>query len=613
MRILYRPAPSSEFLVIQRRPEPHFFRSQRLNLLRKIASLLFTMTALSKERLDEVVNAVKETLSDPEIRAISQRAVQAKVWHLQPAVAACLTDLRKEEEEIRSTIMKRMSNLVYQFHDHTLDATLARAGIMQDDRVHAGSSLDKKETFELFCLDAKERLYMIMKHFGWLKEFFRAYPQHFYENSFQFVDRIPDKKLKVKVKVVGLGIGGSMALSGLAKVGIESAIGYEKRNESGPRSVGSRYQNASWRAYDVARDLLDDIAYQHLIEYRQRMNVTHDDGTTKLVTSDRVQIILGSAIEAAQASAKRYGAKLVFGASGDDYFDNDLNGDDAVDIVALFAGAHTAHIFPGLDQEMEIHSWPDISSVCDMWLRIKPSDKAEFYCAREGEVGAEVWHYTIESARTTIDDVVRVQNSLVSQYDWTLKKMSNASDDEKDDLKTKFDSQMAQLDSVLNYMHENEGRHFDYIFTNAPKNKHNTKKREVAGADGTIVLEGGYIVDVSFASNSTVKSKDLTDKFATDLIVLGGDACVPPNPQAAYGATLACESAQMVVQLAVAYGHFNSIMQDLDEFNQIPDWKEQVQELKDLFAAYYAARSRSENYFQWVQTLICNLYSLPPQ
>jgi tagatose-1,6-bisphosphate aldolase non-catalytic subunit AgaZ/GatZ len=87
-------------------------------------------------------------------------------------------------------------------------------------------------------------------------------------------------------------------------------------------------------------------------------------------------------------------------------------------------------------------------------------------------------------------------------------------------------------------------------------------------------LEGGYTVDVKFASNSVVnKCKDLKSKFATDLIVMGGDACVPPNPQAAYGATLACESAQMVVQLAVAYGHLNSIIQDLDEFNQVSAWK----------------------------------------
>lgn len=566
-------------------------------------------TSLSKERLDEVVDAVKQTLSDPEIRSTSQRAVQAKIWHLQPVVSACLSDLRKEEEEVRLSIMKCLSTMVFQFHDQTLDTTLARAGIMQDSRIHAGSSLDKKESFDLFCLDAKERLYLVMKQYGWLQDFFRLYPHHFYENSFQFVDRIPNKKLKCKVKVVGLGIGGSMAISGLAKVGVETAIGYEKRNESGARSVGSRYQNASWRAYDVAKDLLDEKAYEHLIEYRQRINVTYDDGSTKVMTSDRVQIILGSAIEESQASAKRYGAKLVFGASVEDYFDSDAAKEEPVDIVALFAGAHTSKIFPGLEEQMKIHSWPDISSACDMWLRIKPSEKKEFYCARDGEVGAENWHYTIESARDTVEDVVRVQNSLDSQYDWTLNKLSTNA--EKEELKIKYEKQKEQLASVLEYMNGNKGARFDYIFTNAPKNEHNEKKRELARADGTTVLEGGYTVDVSFASNSTATSKDFTDKFSSGLVVMGGDACVPPNPQAAYGATLACESAYMVVQLAVAYGHLNSIMQDLEEFDQRPEWMESVQELKKLFAAYFDAKSRSENYFQWVQTLICNMYSLP--
>jgi hypothetical protein len=330
-------------------------------------------------------------------------------------------------------------------------------------------------------LDAKERLYLLLKRYEWLQDFFRAYPLHFYENSFQFVDNIPKKKLKAKVKVIGLGIGGSMAISGLAKMGIELAIGYEKRVESGVSSVGSRYQNASWRAYDVARHLLDETAYQHLIEYRQRFNVTYDDGTTKMVTSDRVQIILGSAIEAAQASAKRYGAKLVFGAKSDLYFDNELI-EEPVDIVALFAGAHTSEMFPGLAEEMEIYSWPYISSVCDMWLQIKPSEKTDFYCTRHGEVGAEHWHYTIESARNTVDDVIRVKNSLLSQHQWSLKKMANASDAEKEALKAKFDAHMSQLDSVMDYMNQTEGGRFDYIFTNAPHNDHNMKKCEDARA-----------------------------------------------------------------------------------------------------------------------------------
>ena len=202
-----------------------------------------TGTTLTKDQLDVVVNAIKETLRDPSIRKLNQRAVQAKVWHLQPSLAAVLTDLRTEEDRIRSAILRLSSKLVYAFHDHTIDATLARAGILQDDRVHAGSSLDqqRQESFDLFCLDSKERLYMTLQRYGWLEDFFRLNPQHFYENSFQFVDRIPDKKLKCRVRVVGLGIGGSMAVSGLAKAGIDTVVGYEKRDETGTRGVTSRY------------------------------------------------------------------------------------------------------------------------------------------------------------------------------------------------------------------------------------------------------------------------------------------------------------------------------------------------------------------------------------
>ena len=72
----------------------------------------------------------------------------------------------------------------------------------------------------------------------------------------------------------------------------------------------------------------------------------------------------------------------------------------------------------------------------------------------------------------------------------------------------------------------------------------------------------------------------------------------------------------MVVQLAVSHGHLNMIVSDLEEYNKVglanTEWIDEVNSVKELLAAYYDARSRSENYFQWVQTLICNLYSLPP-
>ena len=605
-----------------------------------------TGTTLTKDQLDVVVNAIKETLRDPSIRKLNQRAVQAKVWHLQPSLAAVLTDLRTEEDRIRSAILRLSSKLVYAFHDHTIDATLARAGILQDDRVHAGSSLDqqRQESFDLFCLDSKERLYMTLQRYGWLEDFFRLNPQHFYENSFQFVNRIPDKKLKCRVSVVGLGIGGSMAVSGLAKAGIETVVGYEKRDETGTRSVSSRYQNASWRAYDIAERLLNEESYNHLIQYRQRFNVRLDDGTTKIVTSDRVQIILGSAITAAQASAKSYGATLNFGAQTEDFYNSTTSaaettsekesGQDKADIVALFAGAHTTEIFPGLKEEASVFEWPELSSQCKMWLRIKESDKEDSFCQRGGEVGAEHWHYTIESARDTIEDVERVMNSLTNQYQRRIKKLSNGSDptDDDDDEKMteerlavdkKYAQQKGQLESVLTAMKENKGKRFDYIFTNAPINEHNLAKRDKAGADGTIVLDGEYTVEPKMAPNAVVNGsteigKKLMDSFNTELVVMGGDACVPPNPQAAYGATLACEAADMLVRLAISHGHLNSIVHGLEsvstEQQQLLDVSllEDIQQLKDLYAKYFDARSCAENYFQFVQTLICNLYSLPP-
>jgi hypothetical protein len=111
-------------------------------------------------------------------------------------------------------------------------------------------------------------------------------------------------------------------------------------------------------------------------------------------------------------------------------------------------------------------------------------------------------------------------------------------------------------------------------------------------------------------TNSKCTSKDVLDKFNTSLVVCGGDACVPPNPQAAYGATLATEAADMLVHLAVSIGHINSILDDMEKMSVGDEWIQQVKHLKTLLSDFYNVRGRSENYFQFVQTLICNLYSL---
>jgi hypothetical protein len=155
------------------------------------------------------------------------------------------------------------------------------------------------------------------------------------------------------------------------------------------------------------------------------------------------------------------------------------------------------------------------------------------------------------------------------------------------------------------------GCRFDYIFTNAPDNDHNRAKRESV-AD-TVVLEGGYTVEVKMATSSTVSSPDLLKKLGTSLVVLGGDACVPPNPLAAYGATLACESAASLVLLATGVGHLNAIMRNVVDTKGLEgnmEWIQQIEELKCLLELYYESKARSETYFQFVQTLICNMYSL---
>ena len=587
-------------------------------------------TSLDHSRLDEIVNLIKNELSKPSIRSLNNRAVQAKIFQI-PKICSYMADLRREEQAIREKILSKMSVLIYKFQVPSLDATLARAGIVSDERVHAGSSLDDsaEKGFDLLCLDAKERLYMILKEYDWIKEFFLFYPQHFYENSFKFVDGIPEKKLPVKVKVVGLGIGGSLAVSGLRKNGIETVVGYEKRTRHGPKSVTSRFQNASWRAYDIAEKLLDEEAFQHMEKYQQKINVNFDDGSSKVMTADRVQIILGDAIDRALESAERYGADLRFECDSKEFCKTETSSDrdiDDVDIVALFAGVRTDGIVPGLEQEMDMHAWKDLRSDCILWLEIKMSEKKSSYTARNVEVGAEKWHFTIESSRSTKDDIVRIRDNLIAKRIWALQKLetAGASDEEKAQEGESFLAQISKIDQLLGDVEEKkedgEEQRFDYIFSNAPKNEHNLAKKEAAMKGGNMVINGDYSVDVQIASTSMIdassreSAKTILDKFSSKVLVFGGDACVNPNPMAAYGATLACEFAAMLVHLGVAHGHINAIVNAMKKAEPAdPEWVIELEELRGLFNQYYDSRGRSENYFQWMQTLICNLYSLPAQ
>jgi hypothetical protein len=207
------------------------------------AALPFVLPSrLTSDRLQAIVDAVCRRLTDPELRAQSQRAIQAKVWHLEPGVSMLMRELKADELQVKNLIEQRVSALVYEFHSHTIDATLARAGITTDDRFaqpaapattqppsgasssapgdgeasNRKSVMDPTTDLDLRCLDAKERLYMLLQRYGWLEGFFRTYPHHFYENSFSFVSRIPPKPLLCRALVLGLGVGGSMACSGVS-------------------------------------------------------------------------------------------------------------------------------------------------------------------------------------------------------------------------------------------------------------------------------------------------------------------------------------------------------------------------------------------------------------
>ena len=279
---------------------------------------------------------------------------------------------------------------------------------------------------------------------------------------------------------------------------------------------------------------------------------------------------------------------------------------------------------------MQMHTWNNLSSKCCLWLEIKLSDKKDMYTARNVEVGAEKWHFTIESARNTKEDIMRIRDNLIAKHDWNTKVLGDkdASDSEKKEELKEFQQQVAKieglLDSVEEKKEEEHEQRFDYIFTNAPDNEHNQTKLKFARENGNVVIEGGYQVDIKIASKSMIDAstnaqKKLLEQFSTGVIVTGGDACVPPNPMAAYGATLACEFAAMLVQLSVAHGHVNAVIAGLKNTMDAsgcvdvdPELLELLEELKSLFSQYYDAKGLSENYFQWMQTLICNLYSLPP-
>ncbi|KAL3917481.1 MAG: hypothetical protein SGPRY_006387 [Prymnesium sp.] len=299
-------------------------------------------------RLDQVVEELAHFIADPPIRSLSQRAVQGKAWHLVPSFPACMAELRPHEEAMRIMIMEKLSAMIFQLHEHTLDATLARAGLLPDKRLHTGADIDGKTAgFDLL---------------------------------FHFVNLIPHKKLPLRVKVVGLGLGS------------ERRVG-KARNRGG------------------------------------------GEGMMREMVTDRVQIIIVDAIDSSLNSGERYDANLHFGfglesggevckgTSGREEGEEKMVGEGSgegitvgADIVAIFSGAHTAEPVPGLAEAMDVFSWPGLSSRCKMWLQLKQSEREEDFCMRVGDVGAEHWHYTIDSTRDVVGDVLRVRDALVHHY-----------------------------------------------------------------------------------------------------------------------------------------------------------------------------------------------------
>jgi hypothetical protein len=405
----------------------------------------------------------------------------------------------------------------------------------------------------------------------------------------------------------------------MAKHGID-VTGIEKRERP-----GSRYQNASWRAYDTAHNMVDDDAFQELARHRQRILVAADasgNSAPSVITfSDRVQIVIGHAIETAIGSARRYGARLrIGGTEGGEIGPSDVADSCDYDLCVVFCGARTSSLFPTLD--LQIHSWPRLESTCKMWLQLQPNidsrsggeddtdDEAANSCTRHGEIGAENWDFTISSTRRSEEDLERLLYNLDSQHSHK----TNPSEE----VTAKYRDQRRRVEAVLEQLQNKRIRSYQYTFTNAPSNDHNLSK--LVAVSNNIAIDGGYSVPVQIATRSSFGRDEhpsetaACDAFRSQMVVCGGDATVPPNPLAAYGATLACEAAYSSVQLAVAIGHLNAILYCFDDRNgEHAQWCRQVVELRNLFRVHYEARSRAENYFQFIQTLLCNLYSLPPQ
>merc|ERR1712151_1084715 len=130
-------------------------------------------------------------------------------------------------------------------------------------------------------------------------------------------------------------------------------------------------------------------------------------------------------------------------------------------------------------------------------------------------------------------------------------------------------------------------KRFDYVFGSAPRNEGNDLKLQKVEENGDLVVDGYYIVQPTFALRTTFTEGPMLEKFGGKMVTFGGDASVAPNPLAARGATVACDNAFNLVQMAVGLGHVNVMLSDMKHHDVDAQLMKHLEELKALLPVYY--------------------------
>merc|ERR1712232_923377 len=172
-----------------------------------------------------------------------------------------------------------------------------------------------------------------------------------------------------------------------------------------------------------------------------------------------------------------------------------------------------------------------------------------------------------------------------------------------------YEKQLQRMEDVKRSMIEGNTKRFDYDFTTAPKNEINEVAKAEA-ADSTMVMTSDFSIVPTFAFASTFTEGPMVEKFKSKMVVCGGDSCVAPNPLAARGATVACNNGMALVNMAVGIGHLDVMLKDMKHHN-VESFVEDLEHLRALLPKYYDAVVLTENYFQWLQTIAANTYSMP--